>query len=215
MSVCWLALAAIVLFPVASESALPYVDDRTPPEERKYHAGVVLTGVRHHGGAGLGLQFEYGAYRRAEQPFRFSFESLFLSSGERRIDKAQAYNEYFRRDTVSFAPVHTVYETFMSVNIGGAVHYVVSDPPPWLSIELPGLALGLAGGVALETDRVGLLSSEYVEYYGYDSYADTDFSLRPYVRPKLVLTNGPLSLSAGVMVFTKFMSWHVGIAYGW
>ena len=214
---CFGLVAITTLMLVATESlaALPYLEDRQPPAERLYHAGLVFTGINHHDGTGVGLQFEYGGFRREPRPLRFSFEALFVSSGERRLSKYDAYNDYFLQDSVLFAPINTVYESFMTIVVGGSVHYVITSPPPWLSVSLPGVALGVAAGGALETDRVGLLSSEYVEYYGYDSYSDTNYSLRPYVRPKVVFTNGPLSVVFSTTFLTEFLTWNVGIAYGW
>ena len=82
---------AVVASAEAAYADLPYLEERELPAERLYRAGLMVTGVKHHGGTGVGLRFEYGGFRRDGGPLRFSFESMFLSSGERRIPKSAAY----------------------------------------------------------------------------------------------------------------------------
>ena len=197
----------------AAGTALPYVDEVEPVKDRRYHIGLVLTGLRHVGGPGLGMILGYGRLQRGSFPINGGGEFLFLSSGERRVRREEAHNTHFAADSL-YATVSYVYETASMVGFGGTAYHVVREPPEELGLVIPGIAVGLTAGVMFETDRVGLRSSEYDVYYGYGN-SDTNISLRPYVRQRILFTQGRLSLTAGFTIVPIFPTWHVGLTFGW
>jgi hypothetical protein len=204
-SVCILSVTSV-------SAALPYIDEEPPPQDRRYHFGVLFSGVRHLGGQGMGLYLSHSRPYSEKSPVKWGFEGLFLSSGERRIPRSEAHNPHFLADSL-YGGYSNIYETASSIGFGGSFSYTLRKPADRFSIGIPGVALALSGGVMLETDRVGLSSSEYDQYYG--SISDTNFTFRPYLRPSVVFTQGAISLMMGMSFLPVFTSWNFGIAYGW
>ena len=193
---------------------LPYADDSDEQPVRKFRAGAMMAGIRHLGGQGFGLFMTFGPLNRSQGHMNWGAEGLFVTSGERRLLKEDAHNTYFESDSM-FASVRYVYETASTVGLGLSAYRVLRDPPPGIGSSWPGVAIGLSAGLTLETDRVGLRSSDYEYYYGYVSYSDTDISILPYVHPHLVLSQGAISLFAGATLLADYPTWTVGLAYAW
>lgn len=207
------AIATSAYAQITPTESLPYEDElkeRTDP--RLYHVGLSLIGIRHLGGAGLGIVGSYG-----DRSARLSFggEAILAHSGERRIPPEQAYNTYFMEDDGTYNPnLRYVYEEVAIIGFGGSVHSALIAPPNRVGLHAPGVTIGVSGGLMLETDRVGLRPSDLDLYYGYGS-SDTDLFIRPYITPQLVMSQGALSLVCGVTVFPVFPTWSIGITYGW
>jgi len=178
---------------------------------RRFHAGLTTVGVQHLNVVGLGLFGVYGNWQRSMSAVNWGGELFLLHSGERRVQREDAYNKAFAQDSV----LTYVYEQVSSISLGGSAFRVLHAPPEEFGPTLPGVALGFSAGVVLETDRVGLQTSDLEYYYGYSAPSNTDISFRPYVRPQIMLSQGPVSIVAGVAVFPVFASWSVGVAYGW
>jgi len=181
---------------------------------RRFHVGLTTVGVRHLGVVGLGMFGVYGDWQRSQSMVNWGGEVLLLHSGERRIARSRAHNPAFRSDTL-YRSVSYVYEQVSSIGVGGSAFRVLRTPPDELDFVLPGVTLGVSGGVILETDRVGLQSSELDLYYGGGAPSDTDVSFRAYVRPQLMLSQGSVSVVVGMAFLPEFASWSVGVAYGW
>ena len=185
-----------------------------PDSVRTFHVGLTTAGMRHLDVVGLGIFGVYGDWQRSSSIVNWGGEVLLLHSGERRIARANAHNPAFRSDTL-FGGFSHVYEQVSSIAVGGSAFRVISRPPQDYGLMLPGVTVGVSGGAILETDRVGLRSSELDVYYGTGGPSDTGVSLRIYIRPHLVVTQGAVSVAAGVAFFPEFASWSVGVAYGW
>jgi len=200
----------------AATASAARLEDSTRTDDRhgephRYHAGVTVVGVQHLGGAGLGLFGLYGRLDRTRPFITPGGELLLFHSGERHVSREDAYNHFFSGDSL----ITGVYEQVSMIGLGGSGFVVVRTPPASIRQEMPGLALGLSAGVMFETDRVGLRSSELDYYYGYSSFSDTNVSLRPYLRPQVIVSQGPISLMGGMAVFPVFASWSIGAAYAW
>jgi hypothetical protein len=199
------------------DDSLPYIEDEIDAHRgpRLWHVGLVVTGVRHLGGTGLGI---FGFYGDRADRFTWGGEAMMLHSGERRIPPLEAYNDYYIVDGKPPQNVTHVYEEVGMIGFGGSIYSALVRPPRNVGLHAPGVTLGISTGLMIETDRVGLQPSDieqYYIYYGYGSSSDTDLSLRPYIRPQLIVTQGPLSIACGIAVFPKFASWNIGVTYGW
>ena len=217
MRTAWSAhvlVAYIGLFVVSGTGraeGLPYAEpDTSAHAMRKYHVGGAIVGIRHLGGTGIGVVGNYGNWQRAPSWIGWGGEVLLLHSGERRVAPTEAHNSHFAADTASVA---IVYEEVGMVGLAGAAYAIIRTTPDY-GLHLPGVVVGLSVGFMVETDRVGLRSSEVEAYYGYGT-SDTDISLRPYLRPQLVVSQGPVSVAAAIACLPEFPSWSVGVSYGW
>ena len=211
---CTLFATGIAAAGSLSDDFLPYDDDTTEPVIRKYRVGAVFCGMKHVGTHGFGLTVSYGHLDQTSRLFNFGVDGVFITSGEQRVNKNDAYNDYFLSDSL-FSVVDRVYETTASVGLGGTAFHVFRPPSSSYGLEWPGIAIGLSAGVMIETDRVGLRSSDYEYYYGTVSYSDTNINLRPYIRPQLALSQNALTLTFSTVLLARFPTWMIGLAYAW
>jgi hypothetical protein len=195
------------------DDALPYDDEIVVQSgPRMFHIGLMVLGVRKVGGVGLGA---FGMYGDVDRRLAWVGEFLLMNSGERHIPTVEAHNKhYIGSDGLPIANVNRVFEEMSMLGFGGGVVFRVLQAPKNVGIYLPGLSIGLTGGIMLETDRVGLRPSDVDQYTGYGN-SDTNISLRPYLGPRIMVRQGPFSVAGGMTVFPIFTSWTVGIAYGW
>jgi len=203
------ALCGVILLGGIQSAFAGEGSDETAPW--RFRVGLATVGVRHLDVVGVGITGEY-RHPLAWRGVRSGGEALLMHSGERRIPTRTACNDFFLNDT---AYVSHVYEQVGSVGIGGSLYVPVLKGPEHLGFHVPGVMVGLAGGLMFETDRVGLQSSDIQAYYGYSTPSDTDVSLLPYVRPQIVLMQGGFSLSGSAIFFSRFARWTLGVAYAW
>jgi len=196
----------------ALADALPYADsDTMRVRARRYHVGGAVVGMNHLGGTGIGFIGYYGDWQESTPRLSWGGEALFFHSGERRVRLANAHNKHYAADSLTLG---AVYEEAGSIGVGATGYLVLTPAPRRLEMRRPGVAFALSGGVMIETDRVGLRSSSVDAYYGTGN-SDMDFSFGPYVRPQIIVSNGPLSLVTAVAFFPVFPTWSVGMLYGW
>ncbi len=205
----FLALCGLILLGGIRNASAGESSDETAPW--RFRVGLATVGVRHLDVVGVGITGEY-RHPLAWRGVQSGGEALLIHSGERRIPTREACNDFFLDDT---AYVSHVYEQVGSVAIGGSLYVPVLKGPDHVGFRVPGVMVGLAGGFMFETDRVGLQSSDIQAYYGYSTPSDTDISLRPYVRPQIVLMQGGFSLSGSAIIFPRFARWTLGVAYAW
>ena len=213
-AVILLAILAVATRPAAADGWLDSDTGADSGAVHKYHLALSASGVRHLRFVGLGIVGWYGDWQAAHTAVGWGGEMLLLHSGERWIPRSEAYNQAFAADSV-FGGVSHLWEQVSSVGLGATAFHVLRSPPGDYGWLIPGIAVGVACGVILEADRVGLQSSDVDLQYGVSAPSDTEVSFTPYVRPQLVLSQGSISLVGGIALLPKFASWTVGLAYSW
>lgn len=206
---CGLLVSGLLACPFAGRAGAASRSDSA----RTYHLGLTTVRVRHLDVVGLGMFGVYGDWSGSSSVVNWGGEVMLLHSGERRIPRLKAYNPAYS-DTV-YRSISHVYEQVSSIAIGASAFRVLRPPPEEWGLALPGVTLGVAAGIAFETDRVGLQSSDLDLYYGVSAPSNTDVYFSGYIRPQLVLSQGSISVVAGIAFLPEFASWSVGVAYGW